>query len=250
MSKVAQDAAAFKSVLQRQDYTSWHSQPPPIEKASDEIAPSGSKKKRPKFNIVYSQPADTGTGTNVNTQLVYAVNHLKSTHNPMRLQDLAILTSTPLDTDHVLLEKFKTYDRVVWDPKTDLYSYKHDFDFRNKAALLTEIQRQTHRGGGIPVRALKESWKEAPAAIEELKAEGEVLVTRTTKDGQLKMVFWNPVKPTEESGGMLVEQAAIHQFLDLWHELKAPNNVDLSEQLSSGKSNPFLKYRPVPIGCP
>jgi transcription initiation factor TFIIE subunit beta len=26
---------------------------------------------------VYSQPADTGTGVNVNTQLVYAVNHLK-----------------------------------------------------------------------------------------------------------------------------------------------------------------------------
>jgi len=28
-------------------------------------------------DIVYSQPADTGTGTNVNTQLLYAVNHLK-----------------------------------------------------------------------------------------------------------------------------------------------------------------------------
>ncbi|KAJ3986022.1 transcription initiation factor IIE subunit beta [Lentinula detonsa] len=230
MSKLAQDAAAFKSVLQRQDYTSWHSQPPPIEKSSEqETGPSGSKKKRPKSNIVYSQPADTGTGTNVNTQLVYAVNHLKSTHNPMRLQDLAILTSTPLDTDHVLMEKFKAHDRVVWDPKTDLYSYKHEFNFRNKAALLTEIQRQTRKGGGIPVRALKESWKEAPAAIEELEAEGEVLVTRTTKDGQLKMVFWNEIKPTEESGGMLVEQ----EFLDLWHELKVPNDVDLLKQLSS-----------------
>lgn len=28
-------------------------------------------------DIVYSQPADTGTGNNINTQLVYAVNHLK-----------------------------------------------------------------------------------------------------------------------------------------------------------------------------
>ncbi|KAJ3711829.1 hypothetical protein DFJ43DRAFT_1107212 [Lentinula guzmanii] len=229
MSKLAQDAAAFKSVLQRQDYTSWHSQPPPIEKSSEQETAPSSKKKRPKSNIVYSQPADTGTGTNVNTQLVYAVNHLKSTHNPMRLQDLAILTSTPLDTDHVLMEKFKAHDRVVWDPKTDLYSYKHEFNFRNKAALLTEIQRQTRKGGGIPVRALKESWKEAPAAIEELEAEGEVLVTRTTKDGQLKMVFWNEIKPTEESGGMLVEQ----EFLDLWHELKVPNDVDLLKQLSS-----------------
>ena len=76
---------------------------------------------------------------------------------------------------------------------------------------MTEIQRQTRKGGGIPVRALKESWKEAPTAIEELEAEGEVLVTRTTKDGQLKMVFWNEIKPTEESGGMPVEQGEFHR---------------------------------------
>lgn len=73
---------------------------------------------------MFSQPADTGTGVNVNTQLLYAVNHLKTNGNPMRLQDLAIITDTPLDTDKVLLEKFKAHDRVVHDPKTDLYSYK------------------------------------------------------------------------------------------------------------------------------
>jgi transcription initiation factor TFIIE subunit beta len=56
------------------------------------------------------------------------------------------------------------------------------------------------------VKALKEAWKEAPAAIEELEAEGEVLVTRTVKDGQLRMVFWNEIKPTEDSGGVPVEQ--------------------------------------------
>jgi hypothetical protein len=42
----------------------------------------------------------------------------------MRLQDIAIVTNTPLDTDPVLLEKFKAHDRVQWDPRTDLYSYK------------------------------------------------------------------------------------------------------------------------------
>ena len=56
------------------------------------------------------------------------------------------------------------------------------------------------------MRALKESWKEAPQAIEELEKEGEVLVTRTVKDGQLRMVFWNEIKPTEEEGGTLVEK--------------------------------------------
>ena len=42
----------------------------------------------------------------------------------MRLQDLAIVTNTPLDTDAVLLDRFRGHDRVQYDPKTDLYSYK------------------------------------------------------------------------------------------------------------------------------
>ena len=79
---------------------------------------------------------------------------------------------------------------------------------RNKAALLTEIQRQTRKGGGLSVRTLKESWKEAPQAIEELEKDGEVYVTRTLKDGQMRMVFWNEVKPNEEQGGMAVDKGA------------------------------------------
>jgi len=147
----------------------------------------------------------------------------------MRLQDIAIVTNTPLDTDMVLLEKFKAHDRIQWDTRTDLYSYKHDFNFRTKADLLTEIRRQTYKGGGIPVRALKESWKEAPQAIEEFERDGDVLVTRTAKDGQLRMVFWNDLKASEEKGGMMVEK----EFLDLWHSLKVPNDADLLKALAS-----------------
>ncbi|EPS97328.1 hypothetical protein FOMPIDRAFT_1052540 [Fomitopsis schrenkii] len=230
MTSLARDAAAFKSALHRQDYSSWHSQPSPAQpappsQATETIEPPHKKKK----HVVYSQPADTGTGTNVNTQLVYLVNHLKSTGNPTRLQDLAILTNIPVDTTPTLLEKFRAHDRVVYDPKTDLYSYRHDFNVRNKAALLTEIQRQTRKGGGLSIRTLKESWKEAPQAVEELEKEGEVYVTRTLKDGQMRMVFWNEMKPDEESGGMPVEK----EFNDLWHSLTVPNDVDLLKQLAS-----------------
>jgi transcription initiation factor TFIIE subunit beta len=38
-----------------------------------------------------------------------------------------------------------------------------------------------------------------------LEKEGEVLVTRTVKDGQLRMVFWNEIKG-EENGGVPVEK--------------------------------------------
>lgn len=122
----------------------------------------------------------------------------------MRLEDIAIHTNIPaLSTDPTLVAKFRAHDRVIHDPKTDLYSYKSDYSFRNKASLLTEIQRHT-KSGGLSVRALKDSWKEAPQAIEELEEEGEVLLIRTTKDGQMKMVFWNEVKKSE--GGEAVEK--------------------------------------------
>lgn len=98
------------------------------------------------------------------------------------------------------------------------------------------------------MRTLKESWKEAPQAIEELEKEGEVYVTRTLKDGQMRMVFWNEMKPDEESGGMPVEKGAVRvclglrrslnptphlEFNDLWHSLTVPNDVDLLKQLAS-----------------
>lgn len=57
--------------------------------------------------------------------------------------------------------------------------------------LLTEIQRATRKGAGLLVRPLKDSWKEAPNAIEEMEKTGDVMVTRTGKDGQMKMVFAN-----------------------------------------------------------
>jgi transcription initiation factor TFIIE subunit beta len=128
--------------------------------------------------------------------------------NPMRLDDIAIHTNIPaLSTDETLISKFRAHDRVIYDPKTDLYTYKSDYSFRNKASLLTEIQRHTKTGGGLSVRSLKDSWKEAPQAIEELEEEGEALLIRTTKDGQMKMVFYNEVKA--DNGGAAVEKGKV-----------------------------------------
>lgn len=54
----------------------------------------------------------------------------------MRLQDIAIVTNIPLDVDRVLLEKFKAHDKVQWDPKTDLYSYKVGVSYRGIRVLV------------------------------------------------------------------------------------------------------------------
>ncbi|KAH9986211.1 transcription initiation factor IIE subunit beta [Russula compacta] len=268
MSSLARDAAAFKTSLQSANMTSWHSTQPSASSSQPATPPdsdSGKKKKRPKATIVYSQPADTGTGTDVNTQLLYAINYLKTNNGPMRLDDLAIRTQTPIDTDKILFEKFRAHERVEFDPKTNLYSFKHDYNFRSKAALLTEIQRATRRGGGISVRTLKESWKDAPSAIVELEEEGEVFVTRTLRDGQMRMVFWNELKAdpadlaeegpeavtkrdaSKNGTGLSVEK----EFHDLWHSQIVPNDVDLLKQLQSGGLQETASEAPVikaPVG--
>jgi len=79
------------------------------------------------------------------------------------------------------------------------------------------------------VRTLRDSWKDAPVAIEELEKEGEVLVTRTQKDQAMRMVFWNEIKPIEGTGGMPVET----EFRDLWHGLKVPPDADILRSLAS-----------------
>jgi hypothetical protein len=48
----------------------------------------------------------------------------QANNGPMRLDDLAIRTQTPLDTDMVLFEKFRAHERVEFDAKTNLYSFK------------------------------------------------------------------------------------------------------------------------------
>ncbi|VDC07255.1 unnamed protein product [Peniophora sp. CBMAI 1063] len=240
------DAASFRSAAlstpgASHPGTSASTQPFPAVKTEDGL-PAGKKKKRPKPSEVYSQPADTGTGTNINTQLVYAIEYLKNKNGPARIEDISIVTNTPLDTNAALLDKFLKHERVEYDPKTKLYSYKHEYNIRNKAALLTEIQRETRRGGGFSVKIIKESWPSAPTALEELEKEGDVFITRTNKDGAMKMVYWNETKLRrgEEVAGGSGEGArngtgfsVEKEFNELWHALKVPNDVDLLRQLEN-----------------
>ncbi|KAI4527331.1 transcription initiation factor IIE, beta subunit [Schizophyllum commune Loenen D] len=242
MSKLAADAAAFKQSLHRTDYTSWHSQPPPLASAAPakggaSSSKGGAKAKAPaKPDQPYSQPKDTGSGQNINTQLIYALQYLKEHYGPNRLQDIAISTSTALDTDQVLLEKFRNHEKVKWDQKTGLYEYKHDFAVRNREQLLTEIKRYTiNKSAGISIRTLKDAWKEAPTHIEELEKEGKVYVLRTAKDGQMKTVFWNEMSEENEPDDAFdIEK----EFRDMWAELKAPDEVDMIRQLVAAEMKP------------
>ena len=61
MSSLAKDAAAFKSTLARQDYTSWHSNPAPPQPSGDvggEESGEKKKKKKSKTSASFPSPPD------------------------------------------------------------------------------------------------------------------------------------------------------------------------------------------------
>ena len=75
---------------------------------------------------IYSQPALTGAGVHENTQLASAIDALKAHGNPVRLEDFALShgLNNLLNPSSSLFLRFRDHDRVLHDPKTDLWSFK------------------------------------------------------------------------------------------------------------------------------
>jgi transcription initiation factor TFIIE subunit beta len=190
----------------------------------------------------------------------------------MRLEDIAIVTNTPLTTDSGLLEKFKHHDRVAYDPKTDLYSYKvrqrlgrllHVLS--NACILSTTIMSALSllfllRFNGIPVRVVvllyehsKTRGKKHHKRLKNSKRRVKSLLR-----GPQKMVScgWCSIMRSKATtkAPLRSRKAKIPyvycgtqhltvstEFMDLWHSLKVPNETDLLKDLASGTSGSLLR---------
>lgn len=72
-----------------------------------------------------STPADSGVGHHFHTQLIYAVSYLKDKNAPTRLEDLAVHSRVEaLLNNEELLAALKAHDKIRFDEKTELFSYK------------------------------------------------------------------------------------------------------------------------------
>ncbi|GAA6001750.1 transcription factor TFIIE subunit TFA2 [Rhodotorula paludigena] len=176
-------------------------------------------------------PSLTGVGRHWQTQLALAVSFLRQLNGPIRLEDLAIRSGVEaLLHNHELIQGLQNHDRVRYDERTGLFSYRPDYILSSKADLLILLRRHSPQGG-LPVKKLRESWSGVNAAIEELEREGRILVTRTgkteaaEKEGQMKMVFLDDVGRDKDP----LDQ----EFKDLWRSLKTPIGDDLAQELQA-----------------
>ncbi|KAG8934299.1 hypothetical protein FRC02_010253 [Tulasnella sp. 418] len=139
---------------------------------------------------------------------------------------------------------FNAHPLVVLNPKTNTYTYKHEYQVRSPDELLKEIKMRGKEGSGISIKQLKETFPTAVQVIEEFEKEGKVLVMRTSKEAQPRLVFWNDVP--ENQGGKKVED----EFLSLWADLHNPVEADLLRSLErdglQATASESLPIKPLP----
>lgn len=195
-------------------------------------------------NIVYSQPADTGTGKDIMTNVLYAIQKMKEKNAPLTFEDIVgYLSLQERRHDqgyiHALRSILQVHDKVNYDPSgadgKGTFSFRPPHNIRTEEQLLQKLQSQTTMTG-ILVKDLKEGWPGVEQTIDKLEKEGKLLVTRNKKDNHPKMVWAN-------------DPSLMHKFDDefrqIWEKTKVPDQQQVIEDLEKAGMIPTNKNKVV-----
>ncbi|TGZ85172.1 transcription initiation factor IIE, beta subunit [Ascodesmis nigricans] len=199
--------------------------PPPPQSAPPTTSTNATAVKRkrpaaPPAPVVYSQPSDTSLQLqHILTQVHHAVQYLKEKERPMTPREITGYLS--IDETPQLLHYLRGHPKLKWDEQNQAFEFVPIHNIRSATALLAFLQNQP-TAAGISIKELKEGWSGALDAVDKLEAEREILVTRTKKDNQARMVWGN-----DKSLDVQVED----EFKDLWHAVKVPPYEELPGML-------------------
>ncbi|QSL65777.1 hypothetical protein MERGE_000055 [Pneumocystis wakefieldiae] len=182
---------------------------------------NGLSVKKPRNNIVYSQPDDSGVGNHLQSQLYYVLEYLKKNDVPKTSEEISSYLSIPLTTAFINI--LRTNERIEYDSYKDTYHFKPIYNIRSAASLVAFLNSSV-TATGILVKDLKEGWSGAIHEVERLENDGEILVLRTKKDGLLKSVWPNYCSDQEP-----VDE----EFKEIWHSLIIPSPSDLPQELQN-----------------
>jgi transcription initiation factor TFIIE subunit beta len=152
-------------------------------------------------NVVYSQPALTGTGDSIISQMAYAVSWLRSKDEPQHYYDVLgylSITAHPENEQEFFVEQMRRHPHIQWIPDPNLSeqtwrsgTYVHRPKIpgvKSKTQLLAYLQKKTD-ASAVSVKDLKDGWPDCEAGISELEKEHKVLVIRAKKDGSARLVW-------------------------------------------------------------
>ncbi|KAL3475434.1 hypothetical protein BJX99DRAFT_229591 [Aspergillus californicus] len=240
-----------KSMPQQRRFV--HNTAPSPQAPSSSATPTPSaggeqKKKRHDADIVYSQPANTGTGKDIMTQVVFAIEHMKNKGVPLTFSDLVSYLSLQHRVNdqgyiQALRSILQMHEKVQFDPSgangDGTFSFRPPHNIRTAEQLLQKLQAQS-TGVGMNVRELREGWPNVEDTINQLEREGKLLVTRNKKDDHAKMVWANDPSLIEHFD---------EEFKAIWEKIKIPDQQIVKEELDKAgilptSKNKILKVRP------
>ena len=201
-------------------------------------AKSDNKRKREVApNIVYSQPAATGYGTDHFTQVQYVLEFLKKKDEPKTFLQILQYLSIPGTGKgaHTVARILKSHTRVAYTPdpqSTDwdsgVYEFRPLINVRNRTDLIAYLQNRPD-AQGVKVKELKDGWPDVEEAINALEPEHKILVSRTKKDNQAKMVW---------SDDPTLFHPIDAEFQTMWHKTELPSVDELVRKLQEAGQKP------------
>lgn len=189
------------------------------------------------------RPIDTGFGKEVMTQVVYAIDYLRSKDKPVRFDDIQSYLSTPASQQHyvVLRRALIEHPRVDYDPQGldghSSFRFRPVYNIRTADDLMNHLKRQTS-AQHVSVEELKEGWPTAVAEVEALESKGQVLVRRVVRNKRKDMLVWL----NDPSLTLHIDQ----DFQDYWHSIKLPPDPrDMRSELEEAGLTPTSQVKEV-----
>jgi len=218
--------------------------PSPSIASTTSAAAGGATPKKPKRDpagTIFSQPENTGVGTDVSTQILYAVEYLKNAPKPLGLEKILDHLNLDRETEawkRGIMERLRNHPRVEWKPEAGLSeqglfsgTYEHKPiipNVKTKEQLLAYLQNRRD-ASGVSVKELKDGWPDCEKAISQLEAEHKILVVRTKKDNHARMVWYDDPTLFHHVEG---------DFVAMWHKVEVPALDDIVRRLESVGQKP------------
>ncbi|KAF2720354.1 hypothetical protein K431DRAFT_285844 [Polychaeton citri CBS 116435] len=183
------------------------------------------------------------SGTQLMTQVVYAIEYLKEKRTPVTVQHLIDYLNIPHDSkSHIprIETALRGHERVQMLSKSESGLGKEAFKYRPLHPVTNTDELKTYlaiwnSAQGISVKELKDGWPDCTATIDEMEKAGELLVTRYKKDNTPAKIW--PDRPEWHA-------KVDDDFLTSWTRFKLPiNESDVRGELEKSGITPTSQVK-------
>ncbi|KJZ78487.1 hypothetical protein HIM_01878 [Hirsutella minnesotensis 3608] len=209
--------------------------------ASDSNTPTAKRKRDVAPDVPFSQPQLTGYGSEVKTQMTFAVEYLKKKGDAKTITDIIDhLSLRSFDEEHKkgLVDGLRRHPRIEWRPdaslseqtwKTGVYLHSPIIPgVKDGTSLLAYLQRKTD-ASGISVKDLKDGWPDCEETLASLERQHKILVVRTKKDNLPRFVWLDDPS---------LQNSVQPEFQSMWHRVPLPSLDDMHRKLVSVGQKP------------